>query len=146
MKSLLKLLFCGILVICFTIEGQAARVRSYRRKNGTVVRSHERRTRKSGRMIGSKAKVKKPSRETSSESRSFPYSMKKRKYDQQGGCCAHCGKHYPISQMDADHIVPYSKGGKTTWDNLQILCRHCNRSKGNRFIGLIISQIKLLMC
>lgn len=34
--------------------------------------------------------------------------------------------------MDVDHIVPQSRGGGNTMDNLQYLCPHCNRSKGNR--------------
>ena len=31
-----------------------------------------------------------------------------------------------------DHIVPHSKGGPSTFENLQILCSKCNRAKGNR--------------
>lgn len=34
--------------------------------------------------------------------------------------------------MEFDHIIPLNKGGKTTVDNLQILCRRCNRSKGGK--------------
>ena len=34
--------------------------------------------------------------------------------------------------MEFDHIIPLSKGGKTELKNLQILCRKCNRSKGNK--------------
>lgn len=32
--------------------------------------------------------------------------------------------------MHADHITPWSKGGKTTPDNCQMLCRDCNLKKG----------------
>ena len=35
--------------------------------------------------------------------------------------------------LECDHIVPESKGGKTTEDNLQCLCGACNRAKSNRF-------------
>ena len=38
-------------------------------------------------------------------------------------------RHLP---MEFDHVLPLSKGGKTTVENLQILCRRCNRAKGNR--------------
>ncbi|WP_167003296.1 DUF262 domain-containing protein [Mumia sp. ZJ430] len=38
---------------------------------------------------------------------------------------------FDINDMDADHIVPWSKGGKTTPDNCQMLCIACNRSKGD---------------
>jgi 5-methylcytosine-specific restriction endonuclease McrA len=34
--------------------------------------------------------------------------------------------------MDGDHILPWSQGGKTEYDNLQMLCIACNRgNKGN---------------
>lgn len=39
-------------------------------------------------------------------------------------------KIFKITQMDADHITPWSKGGKTNADNCQMLCIPCNRSKG----------------
>lgn len=33
-------------------------------------------------------------------------------------------------ELEVDHIIPISKGGETTYDNLQTLCRDCNRGKG----------------
>jgi len=65
--------------------------------------------------------------------RNFSKKMKERKYGQQGGRCTHCGARCPYSEMEGDHIMPYSKGGKTDYDNLQMLCRPCNRRKGNRY-------------
>ena len=38
-----------------------------------------------------------------------------------------------ISVMDIDHIKPIAKGGKTTYDNLQTLCRRCNKEKGDTY-------------
>jgi len=49
-----------------------------------------------------------------------------------GGKCQQCGDNVTISTFEADHIIPYSKGGSTTLDNGQCLCRHCNRSKGTK--------------
>lgn len=46
--------------------------------------------------------------------------------------CPHCGRKFRVSQMDVDHIIPQSMGGMNTRENLQYLCPHCNRSKGNR--------------
>lgn len=68
----------------------------------------------------------------SGEPRTFPDSMKKKKYDAQGGCCAICGRHCQYEEMEGDHIVAYSKGGQTTYSNLQMLCRECNRRKSNK--------------
>ena len=35
--------------------------------------------------------------------------------------------------LDCDHIIAESRGGKTTVDNLQCLCKACNGAKGDRF-------------
>jgi 5-methylcytosine-specific restriction endonuclease McrA len=44
--------------------------------------------------------------------------------------CPKCGRKFRQSQMDADHIEPKSKGGSNNRANMQLLCQHCNRSKG----------------
>lgn len=48
-------------------------------------------------------------------------------------CCA-CGATRaldPTVELEVDHIVPYSKGGETVLENLQTLCKRCNRGAGN---------------
>jgi 5-methylcytosine-specific restriction endonuclease McrA len=44
--------------------------------------------------------------------------------------CQYCGKK--SSQMTIDHIVPKSRGGQDSWDNLVAACVRCNNKKGNR--------------
>ena len=39
---------------------------------------------------------------------------------------------YKLNEMDADHVTAWSKGGATDESNCQMLCRHHNRSKGNK--------------
>lgn len=49
--------------------------------------------------------------------------------------CRYCGAsitNEPHLLLEIDHIIPVSKGGMTTEDNLQTLCWKCNRSKGNK--------------
>ena len=50
--------------------------------------------------------------------------------------CGACGAS-PLTQrgieLDVDHIVPWSKGGETTDDNLETKCKRCNLGKGNAF-------------
>ena len=41
-------------------------------------------------------------------------------------------KHWTIEEMHADHIIPWSKGGHTTLENGQMLCREHNLAKGNK--------------
>lgn len=43
--------------------------------------------------------------------------------------CTKCGKKFRKGDMDIDHILPKSRGGDDSRDNLQCICKHCNRSK-----------------
>jgi len=62
--------------------------------------------------------------------RTFDNAVKQRVYERQGGKCAQSGEEYPLSEMEADHITPWSEGGKTEEDNCQILHKKYNRRKG----------------
>lgn len=62
--------------------------------------------------------------------RAFTDSQKRGAYERQNGICPICGNHYEFEEMEGDHIVPWSKGGKTIPENLQMTCIDCNRSKG----------------
>ena len=64
--------------------------------------------------------------------RAFADSMKREAYERQQGICPICGEHYDIGEMEADHITPWSQGGKTLAENCQMLCRECNRRKSNK--------------
>ena len=64
--------------------------------------------------------------------RAFPDSIKRAVYERQHGICPICGKEYDITEMEGDHITPWSEGGKTDMDNCQMLCRNCNRRKSNK--------------
>lgn len=50
-------------------------------------------------------------------------------YARDGHRCLKCGRS--TADLEIDHIFPISKGGKTTFDNLQTLCRSCNLKKSN---------------
>lgn len=61
----------------------------------------------------------------------FTESQKRRIYEYQKGICNMCLKLFAYEKMQGDHITPWSKGGKTVGDNLQMLCEECNRKKMN---------------
>jgi len=54
--------------------------------------------------------------------RTFPESIKIKVHQKQKGKCKVCGEKFDISEMQADHIKAWSRGGKTTEDNCQMLC------------------------
>lgn len=64
--------------------------------------------------------------------RGFLPGQKRAQYEKQGGICPHCGEHFDIKEMEADHIKPWSKGGKTVAENCQMLCLECNRRKSDK--------------
>jgi len=62
--------------------------------------------------------------------RTFDQRQKRSTYEKQKGICVKCRKKFEIEEMEADHITPWSKGGKTDLENCQMLCADCNRRKG----------------
>lgn len=51
--------------------------------------------------------------------------------------CCFCNNgidNEPNLLLEIDHIIPLSKGGETTYDNLQTLCWRCNRTKGSKIL------------
>lgn len=46
--------------------------------------------------------------------------------------CQYCGARKPTDQLTFDHLVPRSRGGRTTWQNVITACAGCNLAKGNR--------------
>ena len=46
--------------------------------------------------------------------------------------CQFCGRIFPSSELTLDHVVPRSRGGRSSWENLVACCYRCNNSKGDR--------------
>jgi 5-methylcytosine-specific restriction endonuclease McrA len=46
--------------------------------------------------------------------------------------CQYCSKRLPSEDLTFDHVVPRSKGGKTSWTNIVACCVSCNTQKANR--------------
>ena len=62
-------------------------------------------------------------------------------YGEQGGHCNGCGEHFQTQHLEIDHIIARSVGGTDHIDNLQLLCSHCNRVKGERGQEYLISRL-----
>ena len=63
------------------------------------------------------------------DSRRISQQIKAEVWRRDGGRCQECGS---TSYLEFDHVIPWSLGGATSVNNLQLLCRGCNARKGNR--------------
>ena len=63
--------------------------------------------------------------------RAFTPKMARAAFERQKGVCPKCGMTFSIEEMQADHITPWSRGGKTIAENCQMLCADCNRRKSD---------------
>ena len=46
--------------------------------------------------------------------------------------CQYCGRKFAQAELNLDHVVPLSRGGTSSWDNVVCACIPCNSRKGNR--------------
>ena len=49
-----------------------------------------------------------------------------------GNRCQYCGRKFPTSELSLDHVLPRSRGGDTSWENVVCSCVKCNVKKGGR--------------
>jgi 5-methylcytosine-specific restriction protein A len=55
------------------------------------------------------------------------------------GVCYHCEKKYSREQLTMDHLIPLSRGGRSTKKNIVVACKECNSHKKN----LTVAEIRL---
>lgn len=48
--------------------------------------------------------------------------------------CQYCSEQIPRNSLTVDHVIPISKGGRTTWTNCVAACNPCNGRKGNKTV------------
>lgn len=46
--------------------------------------------------------------------------------------CQYCGRTFAQKRLNLDHVVPLSRGGRSSWDNVVCACIECNSRKGSR--------------
>lgn len=70
-----------------------------------------------------------PEEEPSYRKKKIGNGLRTKVYERDNYTCQECGAR---KNLTVDHVVPESKGGETTADNLRTLCRSCNSRKGAR--------------
>ena len=72
-----------------------------------------------------------------------PYRQNKHVlFGQQEGRCNGCRSAFEFRHLEVDHVIPQSGGGTDHIENLQLLCGHCNRTKGDRPQEYLVARLK----
>jgi hypothetical protein len=60
----------------------------------------------------------------------IPLNLRRRVIERDGKWCVYCDEDLYDKEIHMDHVIAESKGGETTYSNLQVTCRKCNLAKG----------------
>ena len=66
-----------------------------------------------------------------------PRLTNKRLFRRDGRMCLYCGDYLYDCELTRDHVVPVSRGGTDTWENVVTACRECNHAKADRLLDEI---------
>lgn len=65
-------------------------------------------------------------------------------FGKQNSKCVGCYTTFEIQHLEIDHVIPQSQGGNHERDNLQLLCGHCNRVKGDRPMEYLKAKMRAI--
>ena len=65
-------------------------------------------------------------------------------FKRDGNTCLYCAKHLSDAELTRDHVLPVSRGGADSWDNVVASCRRCNHLKGSRVLDEISLELMAL--
>ena len=60
----------------------------------------------------------------------IPLNLRRRIIERDGLHCVYCDEDLSSAEIHMDHVIPESRDGETTYNNLQVTCRKCNLAKG----------------
>lgn len=55
-------------------------------------------------------------------------------YQRDDFTCQYCRRKFPKDKLTLDHVIPKSRGGKSSWVNVVTCCKRCNEDKGDRLL------------
>lgn len=67
-------------------------------------------------------------------SRSIPPLTNEALFRRDLNVCLYCGGAFPDGELTRDHVLPTSRGGRDSWDNVVAACKRCNHYKGSRLL------------
>ena len=76
-------------------------------------------------------------REERRTTRTIPRAVMLQVVRRDGQICRMCQRNVPDNEVEFDHVIPYSRGGPTSAENLRLVCRSCNRRKKDSLADLI---------
>ncbi len=76
-------------------------------------------------------------REGRPRGRSVPRDVMLKVVRRDNHVCQACLKYVPDDEVEFDHLIPYSRGGPSTVENIRLLCRACNRKKSDSLAQLL---------
>ena len=76
--------------------------------------------------------------------RSSPPLTNRALFRRDANICMYCGNTFLDKDLTRDHVVPSSKGGEDTWENVVAACRRCNHHKGNRLLADTSMELQAL--
>lgn len=76
--------------------------------------------------------------------RSKPLLTNRALFERDNYQCLYCGHYFDYLSLTRDHILPSSRGGGDSWQNVVAACRRCNQRKGNRTLDEIDMELLAL--
>lgn len=64
--------------------------------------------------------------------RFVPHLTNRALFRRDGHICLYCGQHFQAASLTRDHVLPMSRGGRDSWENVVTACFRCNNLKGNK--------------
>jgi len=65
-------------------------------------------------------------------------------YNRDNWTCYICGEEFSEGKLSIDHVVPTSRGGKNSWENMITCCKNCNYKKGDKLLSELGIKPKFL--
>lgn len=72
----------------------------------------------------------------------IPLNLRRSVIERDGLHCVYCDEDLSDQEIHMDHVIPESKGGQTTYSNLQVTCRKCNLAKGTLSESEFIEKLR----